>query len=115
MSKCVDDDFWPMLKFPPINLYSFPRRSLIVYTILSKPNCPQCQQAELMAKARGLEYEKKMLDVDYDMEYLKEVLKDAPQFKTFPIILKNGELVGGYREFALESNRFKTDRNFKTM
>ena len=90
MSKCVDDDFWPMLKFPPINLYSFPKRSLIVYTILSKANCPQCQQAELMAKAKGVEYEKKMLDVDYDMEYLKEVLKDAPHVKTFPIILRMG-------------------------
>ena len=102
MSKCVDDDFWPMLKFPPINLYSFPKRSLIVYTILSKPNCPQCQQAELMAKAKGVEYEKKMLDIDYDMEYLKEVLKDAPHVKTFPIILKNGELVGGLKEFRAE-------------
>ena len=102
MSKCVDDDFWPMLKFPPINLYSFPRRSLIVYTILSKANCPQCQQAELMAKAKGVEYEKKMLDVDYDMEYLKEVLKDAPHVKTFPIILKNGELLGGIKEFQEE-------------
>ena len=102
MSKCVDDDFWPMLKFPPINLYSFPKRSLIVYTILSKANCPQCQQAELMAKARGLEYEKKMLDVDYDMEYLKEVLKDAPHVKTFPIILKNGKLLGGLLVFRVE-------------
>lgn len=102
MSKCVDDDFWPMLKFPPINLYSFPRRSLIVYTILSKANCPQCQQAELMAKAKGVEYEKKMLDVDYDMEYLKEVLKDAPHVKTFPIILKNGKLLGGLSVFRVE-------------
>ena len=102
MSKCVDDDFWPMLKFPPINLYSFPRRSLIVYTILSKANCPQCQQAELMAKAKGVEYEKKMLDVDYDMEYLKDVLKDAPHVKTFPIILKNGKLLGGLLVFRVE-------------
>ena len=73
-----------------------------MYTILSKPNCPQCQQAELMAKAKGVEYEKKMLDVDYDMEYLKGTLKGAPQFKTFPIILKNGELVGGLKEFRVE-------------
>ena len=73
-----------------------------MYTILSKPNCPQCQQAELMAKVQGLEYEKKMLDVDYDMEYLKGILKDTPQFKTFPIILKNGELVGGLKEFRVE-------------
>ena len=102
MSKCVDDDFWPMLKFPPINLYSFPKRSLIVYTILSKANCPQCQQAELMAKAKGVEYEKKMLDVDYDMEYLKEVLKDAPHVKTFPIILKNGKFLGGLLVFRVE-------------
>ena len=102
MSKCVDDDFWPMLKFPPINLYSFPKRSLILYTILSKANCPQCQQAELMAKAKGVEYEKKMLDVDYDMEYLKEVLKDAPHVKTFPIILKNGKLLGGLLVFRVE-------------
>ena len=102
MSKCVDDDFWPMLKFPPINLYSFPKRSLIVYTILSKPNCPQCQQAELMAKAKGVEYEKKMLDADYDMKYLKEVLKDAPHVKTFPIILKNGKFLGGLLVFRVE-------------
>ena len=102
MSKCVDDDFWPMLKFPPINLYSFPKRSLIVYTILSKANCPQCQQAELMAKAKGLDYVKKMLDVDYDMEYLKGILKDAPQYKTFPIILKNGNFFGGIKEFQEE-------------
>ena len=73
-----------------------------MYTILSKPNCPQCQQAELMAKAKGVEYEKKMLDVDYDMEYIKSILKDAPQFKTFPIILKNGGLVGGIKEFRVE-------------
>ena len=102
MSKCVDDDFWPMLKFPPINLYSFPKRSLIVYTILSKPNCPQCQQAELMAKAKGVEYEKKMLDADYDMEYLKGTLKGAPHVKTFPIILKNGKLLGGLLVFRVE-------------
>ena len=73
-----------------------------MYTILSKANCPQCQQAELMAKAKGVEYEKKMLDADYDMEYLKEVLKDAPHVKTFPIILKNGGLVGGIKEFRVE-------------
>lgn len=103
MSKCVDDDFWPMLKFPPINLYSFPRRSLIVYTILSKANCPQCQQAELMAKAKGLDYVKKMLDVDYDMEYLKGILKDAPQYKTFPIILKNGNFLEGLKSFKKKS------------
>ena len=73
-----------------------------MYTILSKENCSQCQQAELMAKAKGVEYEKKMLDADYDVEYLKEVLKDAPHVKTFPIILKNGELVGGFKEFRVE-------------
>ena len=73
-----------------------------MYTILSKPNCPQCQQAELMAKAKGVEYEKKMLDVDYDMEYLKDILKNAPQFKTFPIILKNGKLLGGLLVFRVE-------------
>ena len=73
-----------------------------MYTILSKANCPQCQQAELMAKAKGIDYVKKMLDVDYDMEYLKGILKDAPQYKTFPIILKNGELLGGIKEFQEE-------------
>ena len=73
-----------------------------MYTILSKPNCPQSQQAELMAKAKGVEYEKKMLDVDYDMEYLKDILKNAPQFKTFPIILKNGKFLGGLLVFRVE-------------
>ena len=94
MSKCVDDDFWPMLKFPPINPYSFPRRNM--YTVLSKENCNQCTHAVNLLESKDVVYVKKMLDKDFDIEYIKNLIAESGMnLRTFPIVLKDDEVIGG--------------------
>jgi glutaredoxin len=65
--------------------------------IWSKPNCPFCDKAENLCIQRKLEFKKYMLDVDYSRE---ELFKKFPSARTFPQITIDGNLVGGYTEFA---------------
>ena len=65
--------------------------------IWSKPNCPFCDKAENLCIQKELEFKKYMLDVDYSRE---ELFKKFPSARTFPQITIDGNLVGGYTEFA---------------
>ena len=65
--------------------------------IWSKPNCPFCDKAENLCIQRELEFKKYMLDVDYSRE---ELFEKFPSARTFPQITIDGDLVGGYTEFA---------------
>ena len=65
--------------------------------IWSKPNCPFCDKAENLCIQRELEFKKYMLDVDYSRE---ELFEKFPSARTFPQITTDGNLVGGYTEFA---------------
>ena len=65
--------------------------------IWSKPNCPFCDKAENLCIQRELEFKKYMLDVDYSRE---ELFEKFPSARTFPQITIDGNLVGGYNEFA---------------
>ena len=65
--------------------------------IWSKPNCPFCDKAENLCIQRELEFKKYMLDVDYSRE---DLFKKFPSARTFPQITIDGNLVGGYTEFA---------------
>ena len=65
--------------------------------IWSKPNCPFCDKAENLCIQKELEFKKYMLDVDYSRE---ELFEKFPSARTFPQITINGNLVGGYTEFA---------------
>ena len=65
--------------------------------IWSKPNCPLCEKAETLCIQRELEFKKYMLDVDYSRE---ELFEKFPSARTFPQITIDGNLVGGYTEFA---------------
>jgi glutaredoxin len=65
--------------------------------IWSKPNCPFCDKAENLCIQRKLEFKKYMLDVDYSRE---ELFEKFPSARTFPQITIDGNLVGGYTEFA---------------
>ena len=65
--------------------------------IWSKPNCPFCDKAENLCIQRELEFKKYMLDVDYSRE---ELFEKFPSARTFPQITIDGNLVGGYTEFA---------------
>ena len=62
--------------------------------IYSKINCGYCDRAKLrLSKYNPKIY---MLDTDYTRE---DFFKKFPNARTFPQIIVNGELVGGYQEF----------------
>lgn len=75
-----------------------------MYTIYSKPNCPQCVQACKLLDYKNIKYKKIMLDVGQQKEEgqtyisvstLKEML---PLAKYVPQIFFNDEHVGGLQE-----------------
>ena len=65
--------------------------------IWSKPQCPFCDKPENLCIQKDLEYKKYMLDVDFTRD---EFMQKFPTARTFPQILVDGDLVGGYTEFA---------------
>lgn len=70
-------------------------RSDIRFTIYSKPQCPNCSNAKLYCEAQGIDYEVKMLDVDFTRE---EILEKFPNVKSFPIVSLKDTFLGGYYE-----------------
>lgn len=64
-------------------------------TIYSKPSCSQCDQAKMLLKMKGIDFNFKMLDVDFTLNDLKNL---APTAKTFPVIFKEDVYLGGLKE-----------------
>ncbi len=81
-------------------------------TILSKVQiyttnyCPYCRAAKSLLDKKGCEYEEINLDSDPDKKY--EVMTDL-NWRTVPIILIDGNLVGGYDELADLERKNKLD------
>lgn len=73
-------------------------------TMYSKDVCGQCKQAEVLFKLKGVSYEKKLLNVDFSIEQIKE---KAPNEKSFPIIFDGDKLVGSLAELKLYLNPLK--------
>ena len=63
--------------------------------IYSKPNCPQCLQAESLLKMKKKDYVVLKLDEDYTREGLEKIVAHlgAPAPRSFPVIIK-GDFVG---------------------
>lgn len=59
-------------------------------TIYSKTNCPSCEQAKMVLKSRGIDFEVKVLGQDYDMEFLMDELDRVGLlgFRTFPLLVQ---------------------------
>ena len=64
--------------------------------IYSKPACPFCVQAKILAEQKGYEYIYKMLDEDFTRE---ELMEKFPTARTFPQIVVDGTSIGGFTEF----------------
>lgn len=65
--------------------------------------CPYCRAAKSLLDKKGQDYSEINLDRDPDKKY--EIMNEL-NWRTVPIILINGELVGGYDELAeLERKR----------
>ncbi|WKV20511.1 putative glutaredoxin [Pseudomonas phage 16Q] len=61
-------------------------------TIYGKAQCSACDQAKMLLTKRGVDFEYKQLDKDYDMEFLMDKLEELGivAFRTFPLIELNG-------------------------
>ena len=64
-----------------------------MYTIYSKPNCSYCSQAKQLLEQNKLEFEYKNLGTHYSLQEFMELFPNA---RTFPMIVKDGECIGGF-------------------
>jgi len=65
--------------------------------VYTSGSCPFCVRAKLLLDNKGVEYQEIILD-DHPEKKL-EIMKKL-NWKTVPIIIINGELVGGYQQLA---------------
>ncbi len=63
--------------------------------IWSKPSCPYCVKAKAELTSRGIEYEERILGIEWTKEQLLEMVPNA---RTVPQIFLDGTYVGGYNE-----------------
>ncbi len=69
--------------------------------IYSKDGCEFCEQAKLIMKNKNIAFEEKRLGLDFLRE---DVVKAYPSMRTYPVIVHDGRLVGGFTEFVTELN-----------
>jgi glutaredoxin len=76
-------------------------RNIIIF---SKTNCPYCVSAKQFLSSRGYTFEEKLVGVNATRE---ELLEAAPNARTVPQILINGNLIGGYDDLVKNWNTIK--------
>jgi glutaredoxin len=67
--------------------------------IYSKPNCPWCVKAKELMNKLNLNYDEKVLDVDYTRDELKQLMPENLPV-TVPQIFVYNKRIGGYEDFA---------------
>ena len=67
------------------------------YIIYSKPSCGYCLQARDLLEQNKLEFEYKQLGTHYSLQEFMELFPDA---STFPMIVKDGECIGGFNNLV---------------
>ena len=68
-----------------------------MYTIYSKPSCGYCLQARDLLEQNKLEFEYLTLGNHYSLQEFMELFPDT---RTFPMIVKDGEVIGGYNDLC---------------
>lgn len=63
--------------------------------LYSKTNCDFCNRSKMFLDMKDKEYTIKMLDVDYTLEELKELV---PTARNFPVVFIDDKYIGGYNE-----------------
>jgi glutaredoxin len=71
-------------------------------TIYTRENCIFCDQAKAIMKNRNLSFHEKKLGLDFVRE---DIVRDFPTMKTYPVIVNDGSLVGGFNEFIVEIHK----------
>ena len=68
-----------------------------MYTIYSKQNFSFCLQAKQLLEMEQLPFEYLQLGTHYSLQEFVELFPNA---RTFPMIVKDGECIGGYNDLA---------------
>ena len=68
-----------------------------MYTIYSKPSCSYCLQAKDLLEHNKLEFEYKQLGTHYSLQEFMELF---PNTRTLPMIVKDGEVIGGFNNLV---------------
>ena len=63
--------------------------------VWSKEKCPMCVQAKTLLNSKNVEYEERIVGVDWTKEQL---LEQVPNARSVPQVVIDGELIGGYVE-----------------
>jgi glutaredoxin len=76
--------------------------------VYSKEVCPYCDMAKTLLKNKGIEFEEKVVGVNFTRE---ELLEAVPNARSVPQIVLDGKLIGSYEDlkkhFASDnSNKF---------
>ena len=72
-------------------------RKKMKVTIYGKDNCPYCEMAYKLSERKGYDTTYKKLGRDFDGI---EMAEQFPTARTFPQIVVDGEIIGGYTDFA---------------
>ena len=67
------------------------------YIIYSKPSCGYCLQAKQLLEMEQLPFEYKQLGTHYSLQEFMELF---PNTLTFPMIVKDGECIGGFNNLV---------------
>lgn len=78
-------------------------------TIYTKPDCAFCVRAKNILKSREIMFEEQTLGEDFSIEDFRS---SFPAHKTFPLIIMNGRVVGGYDDLR---NAIAENENFGKM
>ena len=67
------------------------------YIIYSKPSCWYCLQAKDLLTMEQLPFDYLTLGTHYSLQEFMELFPDA---RTFPMIVKDGEVIGGFNNLV---------------
>ena len=68
-----------------------------MYTIYSKPSCGSCLQAKQLLEMEQLPFDYLTLGTHYSLQEFMELFPNA---RTFPMIVKYGEVIGGFNNLV---------------
>lgn len=76
--------------------------------VWSRPNCTFCEQAKVLLKQQGIDYEERKIGDGYTKEDLLEVVPNA---RTVPQIFLDEEHIGGFTELKQRLRENHETRN----
>jgi len=67
-------------------------------TIYTKNHCPYCDMAKKLLDEKGISYDEVNVNSVKDPQAVIDTIRSLTDAKTFPQIVLDGELIGGYTD-----------------